>query len=299
MPGRFMNESIFCIQFSPVIRIPGFTSGKKPQKVKKMLTCWPLAAADEARMVVAHVRSRSPLSQMMSSSPVFFGVSVIGSSIGSSSSVGTGSSRPSIRSGGRYCSGLVMVVVMADASLSPEDEAVDAVLDRFIDELVAGGARPGREVLGGTRVGGKHLDQLAGVNGLDGDGGPHDRQRAGEAPRVDALGDGKGGHRFVPQMKTTCPSPAAIQKAATPSTPSTSGSRSSGLSSRRSMEREQASISTSPSSLAWRSVTCQGSWPAAASAATAAWPSGPASGASPWSCSMRSRRKASRAQYCR
>ena len=44
-PGRFMNESIFCIQFSPVIRFSGRTSGKKPQKVKKIETFMPEAAA--------------------------------------------------------------------------------------------------------------------------------------------------------------------------------------------------------------------------------------------------------------
>ena len=42
-------------------------------------------------------------------------------------------------------------------------------------------------------------------------------------------------------------------------------------------------MSTSPSSLAWRSVSAQVAWPAAARASTAARPAAPASGASPWS----------------
>ena len=42
-------------------------------------------------------------------------------------------------------------------------------------------------------------------------------------------------------------------------------------------------MSTAPRSLAWRSVSAQLAWPARASASTAARPSGPASGASPWS----------------
>jgi len=34
MPPRFIIDSIFCIQLSPVIRTSFFTSGNRPQKVK-------------------------------------------------------------------------------------------------------------------------------------------------------------------------------------------------------------------------------------------------------------------------
>ena len=64
MPGRFMTDIIFCIQFSPKVRFSGLTRAMKPQKVKKMETSIPEAAAVEARMVVAQVFSRSPLSAM-------------------------------------------------------------------------------------------------------------------------------------------------------------------------------------------------------------------------------------------
>src|SRR6478672_11370755 len=58
-------------------------------------------------------------------------------------------------------------------------------------------------------------------------------------------------------------------------------------------------MSTPPSSLAWRSVSAQLAWPAARRPSTATRPSAPASGARPWSCSIRSARKASSAQYWR
>src|SRR5450759_1344433 len=58
-------------------------------------------------------------------------------------------------------------------------------------------------------------------------------------------------------------------------------------------------MSTSPSSFAWRSVSCQGDWPAFAAAATRAAPASPASALSPRPVAIRSLRNASSAQYCR
>ena len=43
MPGRDMMDIIFCIQLSPVIRLPGFTNVWRPQKVTKTLVGMPIA----------------------------------------------------------------------------------------------------------------------------------------------------------------------------------------------------------------------------------------------------------------
>ena len=61
MPGRCMMDSIFCIQLSPVIRLPGFTNVWRPQKVTKTLVGMPIAPAVEARIMAAQVFSSSPL----------------------------------------------------------------------------------------------------------------------------------------------------------------------------------------------------------------------------------------------
>ena len=61
MPGRCMTDSIFCIQFSPVIRFSSLTKAWRPQNVTKTRTVTPIAAAVEARIMVAQIFSRSPL----------------------------------------------------------------------------------------------------------------------------------------------------------------------------------------------------------------------------------------------
>ena len=61
MPGRCIALIIFCIQFSPVIRTPGFTNVWRPQKVTNTLVGVPMAPAVEARIMAAQVFSRSPL----------------------------------------------------------------------------------------------------------------------------------------------------------------------------------------------------------------------------------------------
>ncbi len=61
MPPRFIVDSIFCIQFSPVMRTSFFTSGNRPQNVKNTVVCIPIAAPLVARINVGHMRSSSPL----------------------------------------------------------------------------------------------------------------------------------------------------------------------------------------------------------------------------------------------
>ena len=61
MPGRCMKDSIFCIQFLPVIRMLSLTKVWRPQNVTKTWTFAPMAAPVEARIMVAQVFSRSPL----------------------------------------------------------------------------------------------------------------------------------------------------------------------------------------------------------------------------------------------
>src|SRR3990172_2890268 len=96
-------------------------------------------------------------------------------------------------------------------------------------------------------------------------------------------------------MNVTGPS-AAPKNDATPQMPSTSGSRSSFVMCSSSIESAHAWMCTSPTSAAWRNSSLQCVPLCEASAAA---PSGPASGATPWSLVIRSARKASRAQYCR
>src|SRR5581483_7314739 len=58
---RFIIESIFCIQFSPVMRTSFLTSGKSPQNVKKIVVSFPIAAPVVARISVGQILSSSPL----------------------------------------------------------------------------------------------------------------------------------------------------------------------------------------------------------------------------------------------
>ncbi len=56
-----MKDIIFCIQFSPVMRFLSFTKICSPQKVTKTVVSMSMAPAVEARIMVAHVFSSSPL----------------------------------------------------------------------------------------------------------------------------------------------------------------------------------------------------------------------------------------------
>src|SRR6266542_6977173 len=100
-------------------------------------------------------------------------------------------------------------------------------------------------------------------------------------------------------MKSTWPLPARAQNEATPSTPSTSGSRSSGVRPKMSMDSEHAMTVTSPMSLIWRSVSLQWTGLASDQAARTLAPSGPASVETPWSLVRACLRNASSAQYSR
>ena len=60
-PGRCMKDSIFCIQFWPVIRRESLMNVWRPQNVTKTRVFTPIAALVEARIMVAQVFSSSPL----------------------------------------------------------------------------------------------------------------------------------------------------------------------------------------------------------------------------------------------
>ena len=67
VPPRFIIESIFCIQFSPVSRTSFLTSGNNPQNVKKIVVSMPIAAPVVPRMNEGQILSRSPLHAMITS----------------------------------------------------------------------------------------------------------------------------------------------------------------------------------------------------------------------------------------
>src|SRR6266508_3662743 len=98
-------------------------------------------------------------------------------------------------------------------------------------------------------------------------------------------------------MNVMGPSAASPMNAATPSTSSTSGSRSSFVIPNISIDFAHAATFTAPMSFAWRRTSLQCC--VASCASTSRAPSGPASGAAPWHARMRSFRNASSAQYWR
>ena len=61
MPGRCMNDIIFCIMLSPVIRTSSLTKAWRPQNVRKTRTVAPIAAPVVARIIAAQIFSSSPL----------------------------------------------------------------------------------------------------------------------------------------------------------------------------------------------------------------------------------------------
>src|SRR5512135_1860221 len=73
--------------------------------------------------------------------------------------------------------------VIGCASLPADDEAVDRAVGGLLDELVAGGPAPGREVLEGPGVGGEDLDECSGRERLDRLRGLDDRHRARQPAR--------------------------------------------------------------------------------------------------------------------
>src|SRR5690349_2430504 len=175
-----MSVSIFCIQLSPTIRLPSFTKGSKPQKVTKTRQRTPLAAAVDDRIRTGQILSRSPDQSTITSSLVFTGVVSSGAGAASGQPSTSAIAVASGSSGGntvRSSVGVVMVI----ASLPAQDEAEHAAVRGLLDELVAGRARPGREVLDRSGIGGEDLDPCAGRHRLDGLGGLHDRHGAGQA----------------------------------------------------------------------------------------------------------------------
>src|SRR5712691_8182760 len=146
MPPRFISDSIFCIQFLPVTRFSFFTRGNRPQKVKKMVVSWPIAADVVARIRVGQILSSSPLQAKMTS---FFAVSGTGSCIASS--------MPTVG---------FSVGVIALMACSPllQEEAVDAAVLALFHDGVSGRLAPGSEVRHRSGIGRQYLDQLAGCH---------------------------------------------------------------------------------------------------------------------------------------
>src|SRR6266571_2148397 len=126
-----MEESIFCIQFSPVRRrvrpcfLSFLSSGNSPQNVKNTVVSMPIAAPVVARINCGHTLSRSPLQAKITS---FLGL-------------------PS-----------------SDISRSPlpDDETEHALGLGLLDQLVAGRTAPGREVRDRPGVGGQGFQHVAG-----------------------------------------------------------------------------------------------------------------------------------------
>src|SRR5687768_13007437 len=112
MPGRFMADSIRCIQFSPVIRTPSRTKARSPQNVTKTLVRTPLAAAVDARIRTGQIRSRSPLQLTITNSLTLV------------SAGDSGASSVSGRDTGVRATGVSIVSIMAVTSLLPQDEPV-------------------------------------------------------------------------------------------------------------------------------------------------------------------------------
>src|ERR1700694_1010459 len=143
-PPRFITESIFCIQFSPVMRTSFLTSGNRPQKVKNTVVSFPMAAPVVARMRVGHILSSSPLQAKMTS----FSVCSAFFSERCSANASSG--------------GFSTVATLISELLLLEDEMEHAGFLTCLDERVAGRPRPGLEVGDGTGVGGEDFNQLAG-----------------------------------------------------------------------------------------------------------------------------------------
>src|SRR5579859_3888882 len=152
-PPRFIIESIFCIQFSPVMRTSFLTSGKRPQNVKKTVVSLPIAAPAVARISVGQILSSSPLQAKIVSLSIVAGF------------------------GSAVC-GCSRVLTLISELLLLQDETENAAGLARLHQPVAGGLRPGLEVGHGARVGGENLEQLAGQEPLHRLGGLDDRHRA-------------------------------------------------------------------------------------------------------------------------
>src|SRR5450759_3848259 len=149
-PPRFIIESIFCIQFSPVMRTWFLTSGKRPQNVKNTVVSLPIAAPVVARINVGQTLSSSPLQAKMTS---FSACSGFFSAICSADC-------PS--------GGFSIVLTLISDLLLLQDEVENAGHLAGLEQGVPRRLRPGLEVGDGTGVGGENFDQLAGGQLLHG-----------------------------------------------------------------------------------------------------------------------------------
>src|SRR5581483_2846970 len=160
-PGWSIIATIFCIQFSPVIRTSSLTSENRPQNVKKIVVCIPIAAPAVARIICGHTLSRSPLHAMITSFLC---------ACSSCSCTGT----PTVASS----------TAIELTSLLADHEAEHAALLRVLEELVAGRRAPRDEVGHRSRIGRERLDQFAGGELLDRLGGLDDRKGAGQSLQI-------------------------------------------------------------------------------------------------------------------
>src|SRR6266516_7584461 len=124
VPPWFIDESIFCIQFSPVSRrarpcsLSFFSRWNSPENVKNTVVCIPIAAPVVARISCGHTLSMSPLQAKITS---FLGLS--------SSAI--------------------------SPSPLPDDETEHALGLGLFDQPVAGRTALGREVLDRPGAGGQ------------------------------------------------------------------------------------------------------------------------------------------------
>src|SRR5690349_7569830 len=200
-----MKLSIRCIQFSPVMRTPSRTNGRRPQKVTKTLHWTPLAAAVDDRISVGQIRSSSPLQLTMTISLVRVDGSA-SSALATPACGSDGSGTPAtsaIASASGSNAGVVGTgrvggasrMVMAVPSLPADDEAEFGARLLLLDERVASGPAPGSDVLHGPWIGRDHLEQAARGNALDRLGRANDRHRAGQTSGVNVSEDFEDIHR--------------------------------------------------------------------------------------------------------
>src|SRR5450759_4682414 len=181
-PPRFIVDSIFCIQFSPVMRTWFLTSGKRPQNVKKTVVSLPIAAPVVARIRVGQILSSSPLEAKITSFSVC-------------SAFFSASCSANCASGGFS----IVLTLMSDLLLL-EDEMEDGALLRGLHQRVAGRLCPRFEIGDRTGVGGERLEQLARSQRLHRLRRLDDRHRAREAFQVEG-GRDRDAHVSPPWLR--------------------------------------------------------------------------------------------------
>src|SRR5476651_848828 len=142
------------------------------------------------------------------------------------------------------------VIAHRSPCLAHEEVHIAVVLND-VDQLMPCLGDPGRDVSLGARIAREHLEYLPHLALANAADEVHEGTGARHPPRVDQLVNLKCQHRAPPQMNTTWPSEAVAMKAATPSIPSTSRSRSSRFRWNMSIDNAHAWMSTTPRSFAW------------------------------------------------